>query len=86
MIQTTLTKNAGIYAILMAGPRLANMVSPIPAFFVKTRTCHKDCVDTCDRDKSVCGTDPEIGLPENQHGQKHGNSDNTVVISDEFTI
>ena len=52
----------------------------------KTGTRHKDCVDTCDRGKSVCGTDSEIGLPENQHGQKHGNSDNTVVISDEFTI
>ena len=50
------------------------------------KECHKDCVDTCDRGKSVCGTDSEIGLPENQHGQKHGNSDNTVVISDEFTI
>ncbi len=23
----------------------------------KTGTCHKDCVDTCDRGKSVCGTD-----------------------------
>ena len=52
----------------------------------KTGTCHKDCVDACDRGKPVRGTDPEIGLPENQHGQKHGNSDNTVVISDEFTI
>ena len=35
-IRTThgLVSIAGIYAILMAGPRLANMVSPIPAFFV----------------------------------------------------
>ena len=35
-IRTThgLASIAGIYAILMAGPRLANMVSPVPAFFV----------------------------------------------------
>ena len=35
-IRTThgLASIAGIYAILMAGPRLANMVSPVPAFFI----------------------------------------------------
>lgn len=35
-IRTThgLASIAGIYAILMAGPRLANMVSPVPALFV----------------------------------------------------
>ena len=35
-IRTThgLASSAGIYAILMAGPRLANMVSPVPAFFI----------------------------------------------------
>ncbi len=70
MIQTTLTKNAGTGDTMLA----------------RRGPAIRDCVDTCDRGKSVGGTDPEIGLPENQHGQKHGNSDNTVVISDEFTI
>ena len=41
-IRTThgLASIAGIYAILMAGPRLANMVSPVPAFFINAAPYH----------------------------------------------